>query len=138
MKTKIETILNDYPNSQIVKETDNGILVQTDFNEKSYLVFPTCFIDGYDSFRENKAHEFRSFMYCLGALCRELNEKAQDGYYRADLCPAQISDLYCAKIDFVSEKKEETEKSSNMTIPEKAKLSICYLLRYKGFENVYA
>ncbi len=134
----LEMILKDYPDSSIVKKTQDGILVQTDKNKESYLVVPTYHSQGYHSFKMENPFQFRAFMYCLGSLCRELNAGVKEGVYDTDLRQHANGGLYYAMIHLKINKPTPVQiapKSSNSS--ESITAPSYYLMCRGGIVNQY-
>lgn len=85
---KTDTIIKlfaDYPDSEVVRQTEQGTLIRSNGTDKKYFVVPPCFVSDYEEFKHLKPSKFRAFLYFIGSVCRELNKATSEGTYRENM-----------------------------------------------------
>ena len=73
----VNSIRTVYPQSNVVMQNENFLLVQKEPTEKDYFVVPLEAEKNYESF-SNHSYRFLNFMHALGSLCKQYNKKLKE------------------------------------------------------------
>ncbi len=73
----VDSIRTIYPQSNVVMQNENFLLVQKKPTEKDYFVVPVKAEKSYESFSCH-SYRFLNFMHALGSLCTQYNKKLKE------------------------------------------------------------